>query len=111
MSTHAQARTRTRTLLIVTAAQREAANAVAVQVAGPYAQNTFSVPYYAGQVQSAKPTHYVACWDMPDVQVSEFRKRMASQISGKSADVTAIPRGTNPRTQLATKTLNPFRGQ
>jgi len=87
MSTHAQARTRTRTLLIVTAAQREAANAVAVQVAGPYAQNTFSVPYYAGQVQSAKPTHYVACWDMPEVQLSEFRKRMASQISGKSVEV------------------------
>ena len=87
MSTHAQARTRTRTLLIVTAAQREAANAVAVEVAGPYAQNTFSVPYYAGQVQSAKPTHYVACWDMPEVQLSEFRKRMASQISGKSVEV------------------------
>ena len=87
MSTHAQARTRTRTLLIVTAAQREAANAVAVQVAGPYAQNTFSVPYYAGQVQSAKPTHYVACWNMPNVQVSEFRKRMARQISGKSVEV------------------------
>jgi len=56
-------------------------------VAGPYAQNTFSVPYYAGQVQSAKPTHYVACWDMPEVQLSEFRKRMASQISGKSVEV------------------------
>ena len=110
MSTHAQARTRTRTLLIVTAAQREAANAVAVQVAGPYAQNTFSVPYYAGQVQSAKPTHYVACWDMPDVQVSEFRKRMAAQISGKSVEAISIAERANPRDQLKSKALTPSKG-
>lgn len=102
---------RTRTLLIVTAVQRDAANAVAVQVAGPYAANTFSVPYYLGPVQTPKPTHYVACWDMPDIQVSEFRRLMASQISGKSVEATAIPRGTNPRDQLTTKTLTPFRGQ
>jgi hypothetical protein len=110
MSTHAQARTRTRTLLIVTAAQREAANAVAVQVAGPYAQNTFSVPYYAGQVQSAKPTHYVACWDMPDVQVSEFRKRMAAEIGGKSVEAIAIADRASPRDQLKAKAISPSKG-
>jgi len=110
MSTHAQARTRTRTLLIVTAAQREAANAVAVQVAGPYAQNTFSVPYYAGQVQSAKPTHYVACWDMPDVQVSEFRKRMAAEIGGKSVEAITIADRASPRDQLKAKAISPSKG-
>ncbi len=96
---------RTRTLLIVTAAQRDAANAVAVQVAGPYAQNTFSVPYYAGQVQSAKPTHYVACWDMPDVQVSEFRKRMAAEIGGKSVEV--VERAG--RAELSAQKLSPVK--
>ena len=110
MSTHAQARTRTRTLLIVTAAQREAANAVAVQVAGPYAQNTFSVPYYAGQVQSAKPTHYVACWNMSNVQVSEFRKRMAAQISGKSVEAITIADRASPRDQLKAKAISPSKG-
>ena len=110
MSTHAQARTRTRTLLIVTAAQREAANAVAVQVAGPYAQNTFSVPYYAGQVQSAKPTHYVACWDMPDVQVSEFRKRMAAEIGRKSVEAITIAERANPRDHIKSKALTPSKG-
>ena len=103
-------RKRTRTLLIVTAAQRDAANAVAVQVAGPYAADTFSVPYQLGQGQAAKPTHYVACWDMPDVQVSEFRKLMAAEISGKGVEATSIPRGANPRDQLKAKTLSPSKG-
>jgi len=105
MSTHAQARTRTRTLLIVTAAQREAANAVAVQVAGPYAQNTFSVPYYAGQVQSAKPTHYVACWPMTDKQLGAFKKAMAAKIASKSVEVT----GKAGRAELQAKRLEPHK--
>lgn len=102
---------RTRALLIVTAVQRDAANAVAVQVAGPYAADTFSVPYQMGQGQQAKPTHYVACWAMPDMQIDAFRKAMASQISGKSVEATAIPRGGNPLDQLRTKTLTPFGGR
>lgn len=103
-------RKRTRTLLIVTAAQRDAANAVAVQVAGPYAADTFSVPYQMGQGQAAKPTHYVACWDMPDVQVSEFRKRMAAEISRKSVEAITIAERANPRDQLKAKAITPSKG-
>lgn len=110
MSTHAQARTRTRTLLIVTAAQRDAANAVAVQVAGPYAALTFDVPYQMGKAQTPKPTHYVACWNMSNVQVSEFRKRMAAQISGKSVEAISIAERANPRDQLKSKALTPSKG-
>lgn len=98
-------RKRTRTLLIVTAAQRDAANAVAVQVAGPYAADTFSVPYYQGKLQAAKPTHYVACWDMPDVQVSEFRKLMAAEISGKGVEVVEKA----GRAELQAKKLEPHK--
>lgn len=78
---------RTRTLLIVTAAQREAANAAAVQIAGPYAADTFSVPYQMGQGQAAKPTHYVACWSMPDGQLAAFKKTMAAKMAGKTVQV------------------------
>lgn len=101
---------RTRTLLIVTAAQREAANAAAVQVAGPYAADTFSVPYQMGQVQTPKPTHYVACWEMPDVQVSAFRKAMAAEISGKSVEAITIAERANPRDQLKAKAITPSKG-
>ena len=96
---------RTRILLIVTAAQRDAANAVAVQVAGPYAADTFSVPYQLGKAQTPKPTHYVACWDMPEVKLSEFRKRMASQISGKRVEV--VERAG--RAELQAKKLSPVK--
>ena len=102
---------RVKTLLIVTAAQRDAANAAAVAVAGPYAADTFSVPYQMGQGQPAKPTHYVACWDMPDVQIAEFRKAMASQIGGKSVEAITVAERANPRDQLKAKTVTPFRGQ
>ena len=103
-------RKRTRTLLIVTAAQREAANAVAVQVAGPYAADTFSVPYQMGQGQAAKPTHYVACWDLPVVQVSAFRKAMAAEISRKSVEAITIADRASPRDQLKAKALTPSKG-
>lgn len=78
-------RKRTRTLLIVTAAQREAANAVAVQVAGPYAADTFSVPYTSGV--GTKATHYAACWRMTNKQLGEFKQRMAAKMASKAVQV------------------------
>lgn len=74
--------TRTKTLLIVTAAERHAANAAAVAVAGPYAAGTFDVPYTSGV--GTKATHYVACWSMPDVQLAAFKKTMAAKMAGKT---------------------------
>lgn len=97
---------RVRTLFIVTAVQRDAANAVAVQVAGPYAADTFSVPCHKGQ--SKIPTHYAACWSIPLATLNEFRKLMAAQISGKSVSVfekagvaKLASEGLNPKAQVS----------
>ena len=96
---------RTRILLIVTAAQRDAANAVAVQVAGPYAADTFSVPYQLGKAQTPKPTHYVACWPMTDKQLGAFKKAMAAKIASKSVEVTEKA----GRAELQAKRLEPYK--
>ena len=68
------------------------------------------MPYQLGKAQTPKPTHYVACWDMPDVQLSEFRKLMAAEISGKSVEAISIAERANPRDQLKSKALTPSKG-
>lgn len=76
---------RTRALFIVAKARQAAANAAAVQIAGPYAADTFSVPVCQGA--STVVTHYAACWDMKDIELAAFKQAMASSIAGKTGRV------------------------
>lgn len=92
---------RTRALLIVTAPLRDAANAAAIQVAGPYATDTFSVPLYQGLAKV--PTHYAACWSMENVDLAEFRQAIAQYLSGGKVQVFA---GVNVRAKLGELSLN-----
>ena len=93
---------RTKTLLVVTAAERDAANAAAIAAAGPYAFGTFDIPYSSG---STKATHYAACWPMTDKQLGAFKKAMAAKIAGKSVEVTEKA----GRAELQAKRLEPYK--
>jgi hypothetical protein len=92
---------RTRTLLVVTAAERDAANAAAIAAAGPYAAGTFDVPYVSGM--STKATHYAACWLITDKQLDAFKKAMAAKMVAKTVEVMEQA----GRAELQAKKLEP----
>ena len=76
------------TVLVVTEAQREAANAAVVRVCGPYARDTFSVPY----TDSAKKTYYVASWRMTAKQEEAVRKELG-KLPGKKLQTAKTKSG------------------
>ena len=73
---------RTTTLLVVPAADREAANAVCLQIS-PYARDTFSVKF----VDDKNKEFYVASWSMTASQLATFRQLMAAKITSKKIQV------------------------
>lgn len=92
-----------RELLMVTALQKNAANAAAVTAAGPYAANTFSVEY----VTDLKASYFVACWQMTATQKAAFEKAMAAQIGAKTVELAAVTTKQTAQKTLTTKKLSP----
>lgn len=84
-----------RTVIIVSADQRDAANAAAVAIAGRNAADTFSVPVIKGN--GKKVTHYIAAWQMDAKLQAAFEKAFATQISSQKCEVI--------KTQDARKTM------
>ena len=83
------------TVIIVPKALQDAANAAAIEAAGPYAADTFSVPVVIGGGQQV--THYAASWRMTETQLKAFKAAM----TGKQNTVAELARGETPRGKLA----------
>jgi hypothetical protein len=82
---------RVKTLLIVPASKRKAANATCVAMFGRRGANTFSVGVHLGE--SKEVTHYVACWDIPDRKLEQLKKLLAKD--------TTVADGRKPKAELS----------
>lgn len=49
-------------IIVVPASERDAANALAMEVAGEAGRDTFSVPFYPAGGPYDTPSHYWCCW-------------------------------------------------
>jgi len=83
------------TLLLVPKTLQDAANAAAIEAAGPYAADTFNVPVIIGGGQQV--THYAASWRMTKTQLKAFKAAM----TGQQNTVAELARGETPRGKLA----------
>ena len=82
------------TLLLVPKALQEAANAAAIEAAGPYAADTFNVPVVIGGGKQV--THYAASWRMTETQLKTFKDAM----TGKQNTIAELARDETPRKEL-----------
>ena len=96
---------KTRQLIVVTAAQLDAANAAAVKAFGRGGEGTFSVPFNDGK-NVARPkdvTHYVCSMVLTAEQLAAFRKELDALL--KSNKVVLYDKGS--RGTLAELKLKP----
>lgn len=61
-------------LFIVKVADQKWANDIMEELGGPFAKNTFSVPYYTSGIKD--PTHYICSWNMSGSLYNLFKGKI-----------------------------------
>jgi hypothetical protein len=61
-------------LFIVKVGDQKWANDIMVELGGPFAQNTFSAPYYTSGIKD--PTHYICSWNMSGSLYNLFKGKI-----------------------------------
>ena len=89
------------TVIIVKESQQVAANAVAVKIAGPYAANTFSVPFKKGS-----QTYYVCSWDMDD-SMRTLLVEALDKIAGTKPESFVVEKPKKPKDEIKAKGYKP----
>lgn len=69
-------------LFIIKVADQKWANDIMEELGGPFAKNTFTVPYYTNGIK--EPTHYISSWNMSGSLYNLFKNKITKdKIEGK----------------------------